>query len=168
MEEWLHIYLIRSDIGLYRDDDSAIFKNISGPKSGKIKKDVQKLFKEKELDIVIQGNMNGKLFRCNTEPWKFYLSSIPKKKKNHIKYINIESFYKSLNKSGYKHKLKYKANTDTAVNKKQRQRNIIWINPPSSKNVKSNIRKKLLNLIKKHFLPHHKFHKLSKTNYSKN
>ena len=39
-----------------------------------------------------------------------------------------------LDKSGYKHKLKYKANTDTASNKKQRKRNIIWFNPPYSKN----------------------------------
>ena len=69
-----------------------------------------------------------------------------------------------LGKSGYKHKLKYKANTDTASNKKQRKRNIIWFNPPYSKNVKTNIGKIFLNLIKKHFPPHHKFHKLLNKN----
>ena len=47
----------KNDIGLYRDDGLAIFKNISGPKSEKVKKDIQKLFKENELDIVIQCNM---------------------------------------------------------------------------------------------------------------
>ena len=36
---------------------SAIFKNISGSKLEKIKKDIQKLFKEKQLDIVAQCNM---------------------------------------------------------------------------------------------------------------
>ena len=47
----------KNNIGLYRDDGLAIFKNISGPKSEKVKKDIQKLFKENELDIVIQCNM---------------------------------------------------------------------------------------------------------------
>ena len=36
----------KKDIGLYRDDGLVIFKNISGPKSEKFKKDVQKLLKE--------------------------------------------------------------------------------------------------------------------------
>ena len=47
----------KNDIGLYRDDGLAIFKNISGPKSEKIKKNIQKLFKENQLDNVIQCNM---------------------------------------------------------------------------------------------------------------
>ena len=47
----------RNKIGLCRDDGLAIFKNISGPKSEKIKKNIQKLFKENQLDIVIQCNM---------------------------------------------------------------------------------------------------------------
>ena len=47
----------KNDIGLYHDDGLAIFKNISGPKSEKSKKDIQKLFKENELDINIQCNM---------------------------------------------------------------------------------------------------------------
>ena len=47
----------KNNIGLYRDDGLAIFKNINGPKSEKVKKDTQKLFKENELDIVIQCNM---------------------------------------------------------------------------------------------------------------
>ena len=47
----------KNDIGLYLDDGLAIFKNISGPKSEKSKKDIQKLFKENELDINIQCNM---------------------------------------------------------------------------------------------------------------
>ena len=36
----------KNDIGLYRDEGLAIFKNISGPISEKVKKDIQKLFKE--------------------------------------------------------------------------------------------------------------------------
>ena len=47
----------KNKIGLYRDDGLAIFKNISGPKSQKIKKNIQKLFKENQLNVVIQCNM---------------------------------------------------------------------------------------------------------------
>ena len=47
----------KNNIGLYRNNGLAIFKNISGPKSEKFKKDIQKLFKENELDIVIQCNL---------------------------------------------------------------------------------------------------------------
>ena len=47
----------KNNIGLYRNNRLAIFKNISGPKSEKFKKDIQKLFKENELDIVIQCNL---------------------------------------------------------------------------------------------------------------
>ena len=74
------------------------------------------------------------------------------------------AYQDALDKSRYKHKLKYKANIDTASNKKQRKRNIIWFNLPDSKNVKTNIGKIFLNLIKKHFPPHHKSHKLFNKN----
>ena len=43
----------KNGISLYRDDGLAFFKNISGPKSEKVRKDIQKLFEENELDIVI-------------------------------------------------------------------------------------------------------------------
>ena len=71
----------------------------------------------------------------------------------------------ALDKSGYKHKLKYKVNIDTPNNKKQ-QRNICF-NPQYSKNVKTNIGKVFLNLIKKHFPPHRKFHKIFNKNMVK-
>ena len=38
----------KNEIGLYRDDGLAIFKYISGPKSEKFKKDIQKMLKENE------------------------------------------------------------------------------------------------------------------------
>ena len=44
------------DIGLYRDDGLAIFKNKSGPQNERIKKDFQKIFKDKGLDLVIDCN----------------------------------------------------------------------------------------------------------------
>ena len=38
-------------IGLYRDDELAVFKNASGPQSEKIKTTFQKMFTNKALDI---------------------------------------------------------------------------------------------------------------------
>ena len=46
----------KDDIGLYRDDGLAAFKNTSGPQNERIKKDFQKIFKDKGLDIVIECN----------------------------------------------------------------------------------------------------------------
>ena len=51
----LVLVLVLIDDG--RDDGLAIFKNISGPKSENVKSDIQKLFKENELDIIIQCNL---------------------------------------------------------------------------------------------------------------
>ena len=47
----------KKDIGLYRDDGLAVFKNISGPEAEKIKKDLQNIFKNIGLEIVIASNM---------------------------------------------------------------------------------------------------------------
>ena len=44
------------DIGLYRDDGLAMFKNVSGSKAEKIQKGIQKLFKDNHLNITIQCN----------------------------------------------------------------------------------------------------------------
>ena len=44
----------KKDIGLYRDDGLAVFKNKSGPKPEKIKKSIQAIFRENELKITIQ------------------------------------------------------------------------------------------------------------------
>ena len=156
------------------------------------------MFKENELDIIVQCNMktvnyldvtlnlenstyhpyqkeNDQIKYINTESnhppsiikqlplsIEFRLSSLPSSEE--IFNDSVTPYQDALDKSGYKHKLKYQANTDTANNKKQRKRNIIWFNPPYSKNVKTNIGKLFLNLIKKHFPPHHKFHKLLNKN----
>ena len=188
----------KNNIGIYRDDDLAIFKNISGPKSEKVKNDIQKLFKENELDIIIQCNMKTVNYLYVILNLENSTDRLYQKENNKIKYINPESnhppyiikqltlsiesrlsllsseeeifndcvipYQDALDKSGYKHKLKYQANINTANNKKQRKRNIIWFNPPYIKNVKTNIGKIFLNLMKKHFPSHQKFHKLFNKN----
>ena len=47
----------KNDFGLYRDDGLAILKNKSRPQSEQVQKNIQKIFKEHELDIIIQCNM---------------------------------------------------------------------------------------------------------------
>ena len=47
----------KEGIGLYRDDGLAVFKNISGPHSEKIKKDFQAIFNENSLKIKIKCNL---------------------------------------------------------------------------------------------------------------
>ena len=45
------------NIDLYRDDGLAMFKNVSGPASQKIKKQTKSLFKQKGLQIIIESNL---------------------------------------------------------------------------------------------------------------
>ena len=45
------------NIGLYRDDGLSIFKNCSGPQMEKIKKRLQKVFKNNGLNVIIECNM---------------------------------------------------------------------------------------------------------------
>ena len=192
----------KNDIGLYLDDGLVIFKNFTGPKSEKVKKDIQNFFKENEVDILIRSNMkrvNYLDITLNLEKSAYctYQKENNQKKKKKKKVIesnlppfiikqlllSIESQLSSLTsseeifndsvipyqdvleKSGYKHKLKCKANIDTPSNKNEGKRNILWFNPPYTKNLKTKI---ILNLIKKHFRPHHKFQKLFNNKYRKN
>ena len=51
-------HINKNHIGLYRDDGLAISKNTRGPEVEKREKKFQKLFKEKDLDIIVQYNLN--------------------------------------------------------------------------------------------------------------
>ena len=46
-------HINKNHIGLYRGDGLAILKNNSGPELDKLKKKFQKLFKEKDLNIIV-------------------------------------------------------------------------------------------------------------------
>ena len=48
--------------------------------------------------------------------------------------------------------------------RKNRQRNIIWFNPPYSMNVQTNIGREFLNLVSKHFPKKHRYNKIFKKN----
>ena len=53
----LNKHINKNHIGLHRDNGPAILKNTSGPEAKKFKKKSQKLFKEKDLDIIVQCNL---------------------------------------------------------------------------------------------------------------
>ena len=82
------------------------------------------------------------------------------------------SFYEDkLHQSGYQQKLKYNTPHTKIHNKLNHKINIIWFNPPFSRNVTTKIGKYFLNLFDKHFPQNHCLHKIFnrnsvKVNYS--
>ena len=75
----------------------------------------------------------------------------------------------ALKQSGHDKKLIYterkKPVPHTALNsRKNRQRNIIWFNPPYSMNVQTNIGREFLNLVSKHFPKNHRYNKIFNKN----
>ena len=150
----------KSNIGLFHDYGLATFKNISDPKSEKLKKNIQKLENstyrpyQKETNQIkylnTESNHPPSIIKKLLISFKSQLSSLSSSEE--IFNDSVTPYKDALDKSGYKHKLKYQANINTAYNKKQktkkkRKRNITWFNPPYSKNVKPNIEKIFLNLI---------------------
>ena len=193
----------KTDIGLYRDDGLAIFKNTSGPQNERIKKDLISSFKKHDLKIEIKCNLKATdyldvTFNLTDGTYKPF-----SKPNNTTRYINSKSNHppniiKQLPKSigkrisinssneeifnncaphynnilkncGYNEEITFTneplAETQNSTNgRKNRKRNIIWYNPPFSKNVKTNVAKKFLGLINKHFPKEHKYHKIFNRN----
>ena len=183
----------KENIGLYRDDGLAILKKLSGPETERMKKEFQRIFREKGLEIVIECNKKvvdylDVTLNLNDGSYKPY-----RKPDDEINYIHAESdhppniikqlplsiearlsslssskrmfdeakgsYQEALNKNGYKHILKYNPPKQNR-NKRNRNRNVIWFNPPYSKTVETNIGKKFLALVDKHFPQGSKFHKI--------
>ena len=68
----------------------------------------------------------------------------------------------ALKNSGYKATVKFKKTSQNT--RRNRNRKVIWFNPPFSLNVKTNIGKELLKLIHKYFLRNHSFRKIFNLN----
>ena len=77
---------------------------------------------------------------------------------------SIPIYQEALIKAGYNHKLTYQKHDQKKGNSQQRKRQIIWFNPPHSKNVTTKVGRFFLSLIDKQFPPHHKLHKLFNRN----
>ena len=69
-------------------------------------------------------------------------------------FMQSKQFYQdALVKSGYTYEIKCNPSVSPVNHRRKRQRKIIWFNPPYSKIVTTNVGKKFLNLIDKHFPP---------------
>ena len=98
---------------------------------------------------------------------------------------NKESFEKTaplyqsaINQSGYTYQLTFEADTTSNVenkpeanntnqtpnSKRSRQRKVTWYNPPFSKNVKTNVGRKFLNIVNESFKKGQPLHKISNKN----
>ena len=76
-----------------------------------------------------------------------------------------QQYQQELQNSGYKHQLKYKHPLNhTTPRIRNRRRNIIWYNPPFSKNVSTNIGQTFLNIIDDEFPIGHPLHKIFNRN----
>lgn len=77
---------------------------------------------------------------------------------------NEDEFYKAkhtyqsaLENSDFSYNMEYKSYQPSS---RKRKRNITYFNPPFSSNVKTNVGKEFLKLVRKHFTPEHKLHSL--------
>ena len=79
---------------------------------------------------------------------------------------NAKTVYQeALNKSGYNYNLSYnEPRNEIQHSRKNRPRNILWYNPPFSKNVKTYVGKCFLSLIDQHFPNSHSLHKIFNRN----
>ena len=81
----------KNDLGLYRDDGLAVFKNISGPESERIKKNFQSLLKKYGLEIIMECKKKVVDFLDVTFNLKDGTYKPYQKPDNKISYINVQS-----------------------------------------------------------------------------
>ena len=79
--------------GLYRDNGLLLFKNCSDPQIERLKKHLQKVFKDNGLDVIIDCNMEtvnflDVIFNLNDGTYQPY-----QKPDNIIQYIHVESHH---------------------------------------------------------------------------
>ena len=79
------------DFGLYRDDGLGTYTNLSGPAGDKIRKQIIKLFKDNDLRITIDMNLNIVNFLDCTFDLSKNVFHPYKKENNQLLYINRES-----------------------------------------------------------------------------
>ena len=80
---------------------------------------------------------------------------------------SIPIYEEALKKSGFHEKLEYvreEVDKHGKEEKKRQKRKIIWFNPPYSNNVKSNVGKQFLRLVRRHFPKGHKLNKIFNKN----
>ena len=187
----------KKDMGLYRDDGLAVFKNHNGHQNDRVRKDLISFFKHHGLDLVINTNLkrvdyldisfdldNGlykPFIKPNNDPLYIHAESnhppsireqIPKSVSKRLSShsANEEVFNeaapiynRALEKSGYSEKVSFSAPT-LRNTRRNRARNVLWYNPPYSKNVETNVARTFLYLVGKHFPVGHRYRKIFNKN----
>ena len=186
--------MARKNIGLYRDDGLAVIKNKSARLADKTRKEIHKIFEQFDLKITAEANLHVENFldvtfdlttgkhaqtyrKPNDDPLYIHkhsnhppsiLRRLPTSINKRISTLLSDkqtfqdaasTYQNALRHSNFRHKL----NT-TQQPRRNRQRNIIWFNPPFSKNVKTNIARNFLSLVDTHFPAGHKLHKIFNRN----
>ena len=81
----------KSNIGLYRDHGLSIFRNKSGTQLEKMKKKLQRLFKEYDVEIIAESNLKIVNYLDVTLNLKDGTFRPYHKPDDHIQYIHTES-----------------------------------------------------------------------------
>ncbi|GFR76509.1 hypothetical protein ElyMa_005802200 [Elysia marginata] len=136
-------------VGLYRDDGQQITST-----DMKNKEKMCAIFRDNGLNITIQDA---------TIPYTEAL-----KKNGHVKALKYAG-KKTNTTTKNENKRKETANEETKETNRtnRRKRRITWLNPPYSKNVSSNIGKKIFDLLNSCFPANHKLHKIINKNTTK-
>ena len=167
----------KENIGLYRDDGLGISQNIPKTEIERNKKQTVKVFKECGLSITVKCNSKSVDFLDVTFDLVNEICKPYRKPNNKPLYINKHSNHPpKISKQLSPNPLKnvYLKRHQTLIyslqftipaprnndenQKRKRKRNIIWFNPPYSKNVTTNIGKTFLQLLSKHFPKDHQMH----------
>ena len=83
---------------------------------------------------------------------------------NKEEFDKVKSVYElALKDSGHFSLMSY-SNSNTQNSRRNRNRKVIWFKPPYSQNVKTNIRKLFVKLVRKHFPKNNKYHKIFNLN----
>lgn len=96
----------------------------------------------------IPDNINKRLISISSNKEEFDKAKAP--------------YQQALANSGYNHTLQYKPDQPTKK-KQKRHKQVIWYNPPYSANVRTNIGRQFINIIKKCFPKDNKLHKIFNT-----
>ena len=182
--------LNKNNIGLYSDDGLACFKNNNGHENDKIRKDLIRTFYTHGLKLEIKCNLKSIdyldiIFDFNTGYCRPY-----RKPNNDARYINTKSNHSpsilkqipaviskristnSSSKQIFQRAAPYRKEQKIQLQqykhqqtqpRRNRSRNIIWFNPPFSSNIETNVARKFLKVVKKHFSKH-RYHKIFNKN----
>ena len=161
----------KSNVGLYRDDGLGVFKSHSGPETETtfdLINDIYRPYqKPNDTPVYITKNSNHPptVLRQLTKSVSKRISETSSNEQIFKEPIPI--YEEALKKWGFHEKLEYvteEVDKHGKEEKKRRKQKIIWFNPPYSNNVKSNVGKQFLKLVRRHFP---KGNKLNKT-FNKN